>query len=66
MNMAKCHNLKQSHEMPQILKLQMAFGQKFKGVFLGQLKHAPSLQCVANLFWPNVIWQNEYWPNVTT
>jgi hypothetical protein len=50
MNMAKCHNLKQSHEMPQMLKLQKTFGQTFKGVFLGILKHAPSQQCLTNYF----------------
>ncbi len=36
--------------MPQMLKLQMTFGQKFKGIFLGQLKHAPSQQCLTNYF----------------
>jgi len=40
MTLGQMLQLKQSHEMPQMLKLQMTFGQK-KGCILGSIETCP-------------------------
>jgi hypothetical protein len=46
MNMAKCHNIKQSHDMPPNAEIANDIWQKPKGCILGSIEACPCISSV--------------------